>query len=187
MKDLNDLYKSFEIGIRSTKATKPQEYLKSIGLDYTDLRIGFNSGQFHHREKQEVKDHYQSLGLLTPSDAAVRTDEMTAYTVFGRYGLVFPLMNRENVVVNYFALRFELATPTEHYLNRLGLYPSYPNQNTKRLFIVPTVMDAASLLQSKALDHREAVLALYDGKLLPQHEKAIAALSDLEEIIIIKR
>lgn len=187
MKDLDQLFKSFETGIRSAKATKPQQYLKSIGLDYTDLRIGFNSGQFHHREPQEVKDHYQSLGLLTPSSASVRSDEMTAYTVFGRYGLVFPLMDQAGEVVNYFAMRFDMTSPIEEYLNNEGLYPSCPSQNTKRLFIVPTIMDAASLLQSKALDHREAVLALHDGRLLPQHQKAVEALTELEEIIIIKR
>jgi hypothetical protein len=96
-------------------------------------------------------------------------------------------MDKNNMVVNYFALRFDMATPQENYLNNEGLYPSYPHSSTKRLFIVPTILDAASLLQSKALDQREAVLALYDGKVLPQHQQAIASLTEIEEIIIIKR
>lgn len=187
MKDLNDLYKSFEIGIRSAKATKPREYLQSIGLDYTDLRIGFNSGQFHHGKSQELKDHFESIGLLTKSDVGVRDDSMTAYKVFGRYGLIFPLVDRENMIVNYFAIRFDMATPVEQYLNKAGLYPIYPNPNTKKLFITPTLLDGASLLQSKALDQRESVLALHNGELLPQHIEAIRELKELEEIIIIKR
>lgn len=36
---LETLFQSFETGIRSSKATKPKEYLKKIGLDYTELRI----------------------------------------------------------------------------------------------------------------------------------------------------
>lgn len=187
MRDLNDLYKSFETGIRSAKAIDPKTYLKSIGLDYTELRIGFNSGQFHHRQTQEIKDHFESLGLLTKSDAGVKQEDLTAYTVFGRYAIIFPLMDKQNHVVNFFAIRFKLETPKEEYLNEKGLYPCYPNPNTKRLFIVPTVLDGASLLQSKALENKETVLALYDGKLLPQHLEAIAELENLEEIIIVKR
>lgn len=185
MKDLDKLFTSFETGIRNVKAQKPKDYLESIGLDYNTLRIGFNSGQFHHRASQEVKDHYQQLGLLTKSDAAVREKDMTAYTVFGKYGIIFPLVNQDNHIVNYYAIRFAMATPQREYLNCEGVYPSYPHPSTKRLFLTPTLTDAASLLQSKVLDQREAVLALYDGELLPQHIEAIESLSNLEEIIVL--
>lgn len=187
MENLETLFHSFETGIRSAKATKPKEYLKSIGLDYNELRIGFNSGQFHHRESQQYKDRFEALGMLTKSDASVNKEGLTAYTVFGRYGVIFPLVNSHNEIVNYFAIRFEMKTPTEEYLNQEGIYPAYPNPLTKRLFIVPTVHDAASLLQSKALENREAVIALHNGKLLPQHLEAIKALTELEELIILKR
>ena len=187
MENLETLFHSFETGIRSAKATKPKEYLKCIGLDYNELRIGFNSGQFHHRESQRYKDRFEALGMLTKSDASVNKEGLTAYTVFGRYGVIFPLVNSLNEIVNYFAIRFEMKTPTEEYLNQDGIYPAYPNPLTKRLFIVPTVLDAASLLQSKALENREAVIALHDGELLPQHLKAIKSLTELEELIILKR
>jgi hypothetical protein len=186
METLETLFQSFEMGIRMPKATKPKEYLKSIGLDYMELRIGFNSGQFHHRESQEVKDQYEALGMLTKSDAGVNKTELTAYTVFGRYGIVFPLMNNQNKIINYYAVRFDMDTPKEVYLNKEGIYPNYPNPLTKRLFLVPTLLDGASLLQSKVLENREAVLSLHNGELLPQHIEAIKSLIELEEIIIIK-
>jgi hypothetical protein len=186
MENLETLFHSFETGIRSAKATKPKEYLKSIGLDYNELRIGFNSGQFHHRESQEYKDRFEALGLLTKSAAPVNKESLIAYTVFGRYGVIFPLVNRLNEIVNYFAIRFEMKTPSQEYLNQEGIYPAFPHHLTKRLFIVPTVLDAASLLQSKALENREAVIALQHGELLPQHLEAIKALTELEELIILK-
>ena len=186
MENLETLFHSFETGIRSAKATKPKEYLKSIGLDYNELRIGFNSGQFHHRESQEYKDRFEALGLLTKSAAPVNKEGLNAYTVFGRYGVIFPLVNSLNEIVNYFVIRFEMKTPTEEYLNQEGIYPNYPHSLTKRLFVVPTVLDAASLLQSKALENREAVIALHNGKLLPQHLEAIKSLTELEELIILK-
>lgn len=186
METLETLFQSFETGIRSSKATKPKEYLKSIGLDYTGMRIGFNSGQFHHNTEQYIKDQFERLGVIKKSSAAVSKDGLTAYTVFGRYGVVFPLMNKENEIVNFFAIRFDMESPKEEYLNSNGVYPSYPNRNTKRLYITPTLMDCASLLQSKALENREAVISLHNGNILPQHLEAIKALHELEEIIIIK-
>lgn len=186
MENLEKLFHSFETGIRNAKANKPKEYLKSIGLDYNELRIGFNSGQFHHRESQEYKDRFEALGLLTKSAAPVNKEGLNAYTVFGRYGVIFPLVNRQNEIVNYFAIRFEMKTPTEEYLNQEGIYPAFPHPLTKRLFVVPTVLDAASLLQSKALENREAVIALHHGELLPQHLEAIKSLTELEELIILK-
>ena len=187
METLETLFRSFETGIRSAKALKPKEYLKSIGLEYSDLRIGFNSGQFHHRREQQVKDQFERLGVLAKSDAPVREAGMTAYTVFGRYGLIFPLLDKDSTIVNFFALRFDLDEQKQKYLNSEGIYPAYPHPLTKKLYLAPTVIDCASLIQSKVLDQREAVIALHDGELLEQHLEIIKSLYELEEIIIFKR
>lgn len=186
MENLETLFNSFEMGLRMPKATKPKEYLKTIGLDFNHLRIGFNSGQFHHNKAQDFKAQFETLGILTKSDAGANKTDLTAYTVFGRYGIVFPLMDKNNQIVNLFAIRFNLETPKEDYLNQKGIYPSYPNSNTKRLYLTPTLMDCASLLQSNILENRETVMAMHNGELLPQHLEAIKSLVDLEEIIIIK-
>ncbi|MFD2938519.1 hypothetical protein [Flavobacterium notoginsengisoli] len=187
METLETLFRSFETGIRSAKALKPKEYLKSIGLEYSDLMIGFNSGQFHHRKTLESKDQFEKLGVITKSDAGVRDDSFTAYTVFGRYGLIFPLLDRDNTIVNYFALRFDLDSPKEEYLNQKGIYPAYPHPLTRKLYLAPTVIDCASLIQSRILDQREAVIALHDGELLDEHIEIIKSLYELESIVIFKR
>lgn len=184
MKNLDQLFSTFQTGIRS--AIKPREYLKEIGLDSDVLRIGYNSAQFHHGKPQELKDHYEGLGILKKLHTAIKKEE-TAYNVFGSRGLIFPLLDRHNAIVNYFAIRFDLDTPIEEYLNDEGIYPSYPHPNTARLYITPTLIDGASLLQSKALGQGEAILALHEGKLLEHHKQAINQIKDLKEIIIIKR
>lgn len=187
METLETLFKSFEIGLRMPKATKPKAYLKTLGLDYSDLRIGFNSGQFHHNKPQEIKDQLEALGVIQKSDAGVNKKHLVAYSVFGHYGIIFPLINKQNEIVNFFAVRFNLDSPKEAYLNQEGIYPAHPPPLTKRLYIVPTILDCASLMQSKVLENRESVMALHNGELLPQHLEAIKALHELEEIIIIKR
>lgn len=97
------------------------------------------------------------------------------------------MLDKENTIVNFFALRFDLDSRKEEYLNNTGNYPAYPHPLTRRLYIVTTIIDCASLLQSKVLDGREAVMALHQGILLPQHIEAIKALHELEAILIIKR
>lgn len=186
MKSLEEIFQSFETGIRSAKAVKPKKYLEKIELDYNTQRIGFNSGQFHHRATPEIKKHYENLGLLTKSNVSVREEDMEAYSVFGRYGIVFPLLDSTGRIVNLYAIRFEMASPLEQYLNDEGIFPSYPAPNTQRLLLVPSVIDAASLIQSRVMENRDAVMALHDGKFTETHRKAIQSITELKEILLLK-
>jgi hypothetical protein len=62
-------------------------------------------------------------------------------------------------------------------LNEEGIYPGYPDERTKRLYIVRTILDAATLLESKTLENRDAVMALFDGEYKDQHRRALSRLS----------
>lgn len=183
---LQRLFDSFTTGIRSVKTVEPRKYLESLGLDYQKLNIGFSSGQFHHRKPDEWRQPYVELGVLTPSDAAVNRPESVAYTCFGFYGVVFPIKDYVGKIVNMYAIRFRLETPVHQYLNSFGIYPGYPPPLTRRLYITTTVLEAASILQSDALDGREAVIALHNGEWLDQHDDVIRGLEELEEIIFVK-
>jgi hypothetical protein len=185
MENLNTIFQSFEIGIRSIKAVKPRNYLNSIGLDYNEIRIGFNSGQFHHRKPQEIREIYIQLGLLSKSKVRLNKSISESFTVFGNYGIIFPLVNKNKQIVNLFALRFDLSKPSSSFLNNLGIYPSFPSILTKKLYITNSIVDCASLIQSKTLENRDSVMSLHDGQILPQHIEAINMLPHLEEIILI--
>lgn len=182
---LNNLFTSFLTGIRAKKSTQPREWLEKRELSYNDLQIGFNSGQFHHRKDEQFRQGYVEIGVLKESDAPVKEEGMKAYTCFGHYGIVFPLKDEQGEIVNLFAIRIKVKNDNPVYLNQDGLYPSYPNQFTKRLFITQTVMDAASLLQSKVLERGDEVLALFEGIVMLQHTKAIQQLKQLQQIIFI--
>lgn len=184
---LKNLFTSFTTGIRAQKSTQPREWLEQRELSHNDLQIGFNSGQFHHRKDEEFRKGYVDIGVLTESDAPVKEEGMKAYTCFGHYGIVFPLLNEQGEIVNLFAIRIKIKNETPAYLNQEGLYPCFPNQFTKRLFITDTVLEAASLLQSKVLQRGDEVLALHDGEIMPQHFQAIETLKHLEEIIFITK
>ena len=184
---LGTLFQSFQTGLRAPKSEEPRQYLEELGLNYNDLEIGFNSGQFHHRKDEEFKKPYVALGVLKESNANVRDEGTTPYTMFGAYGIVFPLKDENGEIVNYYATRIKLASKPSAYLNNKGLYPCYPHELTKKLYIAQSVEDAAFILQYKICDSREAVIALHDGEMLPQHFEAIKGLRELEEIKILKK
>ena len=182
---LEKLFRSFQTGITFKKASTPRDYLEKRGLDYPLLQIGFNSGQFHHRKDENFRKPYIEIGVLTKSSAATKEPDMTAYTCFGNYSIVFPLKDEQGDIVNLYAIRIKTTPNKAEYLNGEGIYPSYPSPMTKRLFIAPTIMDTASLLQSKTLENRDSIMALHDGELKPHQVKAIQQLSELQEIILI--
>lgn len=182
---LERLYQGFKNGLNSPKSEKPRAFLQNKGLDYNWINVGFNSGQFHHRTSKEFKKPYIELGILKKSDAGVNSPDKTPFTTFGRYGIIFPVYNRENRITNYYAYRFEIAIPKGEFLNDKGLYPHYPKPLTKRLFIVPTVMEAASFVQSGILENRESVLSLFEYEWKEQIYKAIDSLDELSEIVLI--
>jgi len=185
-KHLQRLFESFCTGIRSVKSVNPKQYLKEKGLDFHKLNLGFCSGQFHHRKDDEWRQPFIELGVLTPSSAPVNDPSRKAYTCFGAYSVVFPLMDQQNKIVNLFAIRIKLEQEKEEYLNTFGLYPNYPSVLTRRLYVTSTVVEAASIVQSATLDSREAVIALHNGEWLEQHSQLIQELDQLEEIILIK-
>jgi hypothetical protein len=179
-------FQSCRTGIRSFKAIQPKKWLEAKGLNYDDLQIGFSSGQFSHRKTEAFKQSYVPVGILTPSKAPVREPHLKAYTCFGTYAIVFPLKDEQGDIINLYAIRINTKTEKTEYLNSAGLYPCYPHSFTKRLYITNNVLSSATLLQAKVLKNEDAVLALFNGELKPQHIEAISQLKHLEEIIFVK-
>lgn len=183
---LKSLFSSFSTGVRAPKSEKARAWLQKYGLNLEEIQIGFNSGQFHHRKSEEFRNDYVRIRVLKESDANVRVPGMKAYTCFGSFGIIFPLKNQVGQIVNLFAIRFNLETEKCEYLNEEGLYPGYPHSLTKRLYITNDILSAATLLQTKVLESRNAVLALRDGEFSHEHYSIIAQLEHLTEIILIQ-
>ena len=182
---LDELFSSFLTGIRAKKSIEPKKYLETLGLDYVSLGIGFNSGQFHHRKELDFKQKYEAIGVLSKSSAAVNSPELTPFTCWGQYGVVFPLKNENADIVNLYAIRIKLESKPDMYLNQEGIYPAYPHSLTKRLYITSNIVDTASLIQSSVLDQRQSILALFNGCLIPQITKCITELAELQELVLI--
>ncbi|WP_163444335.1 CHC2 zinc finger domain-containing protein [Flavobacterium columnare] len=185
---LGNMYQYFKNAISNSKPAK--EYLQSRSLDNKKIEVGYNGGQFHHgaRKDQTLINQCLEYGLLIDKGIVSRTGEK-AYGVFGKWSIVFALRNKENQIVSlYFR---SIVPPSEaegarhFYLkNRQGLYPNYPNVNTKKLILTESIIDGASLLQIKNIEENYSLLACYGTNgLTEEHIKAIKELKQLEEII----
>ncbi len=184
---LKGLFQTFVNGMNSGKTVGPREFLDSIGLDHQLLHLGFNSGQFHHRRDEAFKAPYIELGVLTKSDAPVNASDLSAYTIFGSHAIIFPLKDESDAITNLCAYRLRSPKPKDEYLNDEGVYPDFPSKRTTRLFLCGTAIDAASLIQSKAMENRDAVIALREGELTEDIRKAIRSLPELDQVIVIAK
>lgn len=200
---LEKLFLSFRKGIFNSIPAK--EYAQSRALQLEDLQIGFNSGQLHHgtRKDGELIKNLLAVGLLSAAGINSRTGGQ-AYKTFAQKSLVFPLKNKENQIVSFY-FRSTINNETDkggslntdenrhlvkhnakHYYlkNRQGLYPNYPNPDTKKLILTEAIIDTASLLQIDEIAANYTLLTCYGTNGLTEEIlNALKPLKQLEEII----
>src|SRR5690554_6281440 len=182
---LSNMYQYFKNAVSNSKPAK--DYLQQRNLDFKKIEIGYNAGQFHHgtRKDENVINQCLEYGLLIDKNITGRTGEK-AYGVFGKWCICFALKNKENEVTGlYFRSTLNDKESKHFYLkNRKGLYPNYPDKNTKKLILTESIIDAASLLQIKEIANKYSILSCFGTNGLNEEiQKAIKELKQLEEII----
>ncbi len=194
---LTKMFAYFKNAVHNSEPARA--YLKSRHLEgligSPSYGVGYNSGQFHHgaRRDKYLIESCLRVGLLLDKGRASRTGDK-AYSVFGKFGVVFALKNRNGQVVSlYFRSIVDRGGSSRHFYlkDRQGLYPCYPPSDTKRLILTEAIIDAATLIQQEAItkDSRNGgtgfeVLSLYGTNgLTDEHLTAIKELVQLEEIV----
>ena len=182
---LEKMFLSFRKGLLCSEPAK--EYCTNRNLDFDKLEVGFNSGQFHHgaRKDEKLINDCLNYGLLTLAGTNSRTGGQ-AYKPFGNKSILFPLKNKENQIVSfYFRSTINNDNAKHYYLkNRQGLYPNYPNPDTKKLLLTEAIIDTASLLQIDEIKENYTLLTCYGTNGLNEEIlNALKPLKQLEEII----
>ena len=187
---LTKLFTYFKNGVHNSKPAK--EYLEKRGLDFTTTEVGYNSGQFHHgtRKDEALIKSCIKYGILIDLGTKGRTGN-PAYKPFGKWCIVFGLRDQHGQTTGlYFRSTLDdknqSKTPAKHFYlkDRQGLYPTYPDKETKKLILTESVIDAATLLGQESIKNNYTVLALYGTNgLTEEHQRAIRQLTNLEEII----
>ncbi len=182
---LGNMFTYFRNAVHNSKPA--QEYIKRRGLDSSKIEIGYNTGQFHHGTRKEEALISQCLqyGLLSNHDRLSRTGDIS-YKPFAKFCIVFALRNRSSQVSGlYFRSTVNDQEQKHFYLkDSAGLYPCYPKETTEKLIIAESIIDAASLLQIKAITDGYSLLSAYGtNRLNDEMKAAVTELKHLKEII----
>lgn len=176
---LTKLFSYFTKALPLTK--KAVAYLETRGIKYKYHELGYNSGGVHVESKNHhLVESMVKHGLLKPSARG-------GYSVWAKDCIIFPLRDRENKIVSLYGRSITNDHNQRHFYlsGREGLYPQYPKAGARRLIIVESIIDAASLLQDPEIGHSYNVLPLYGTNgLTEEHIEAIKPLQHLEEIIL---
>lgn len=164
-----------------------QEYLQKRGLDFKQIEVGYNAGQFHHgtRKDETLIKECLEYGLLLDLGLKARTGDI-AYKPFGKWCICFALRNKENEITSlYFRSTLNDKESRHFYVrDRQGLYPNYPKTETKKLILTESIIDAATLRMQNEIKTKYEILSLYGTNgLTEEHQTAIRNLQSLEEII----
>ncbi|SEB12657.1 Toprim-like, partial [Chitinophaga terrae (ex Kim and Jung 2007)] len=185
MSILGNMFTYFKNAVHNSEPAR--EYIRSRGLEASQAAIGYNSGQFHHgaRKDESLIAQCIAVGLLSPHGKSSRTGE-TAYRVFAKGCIVFPLLNQDNEVSGLYFRSVAGQQDQKHFYlkGRKGLYPGYPPVTTTKLILTEAVIDAATLAQHTAINSQYSILACYGTNgLTAEHLAAIKVLPSLQEII----
>lgn len=175
---LTRLFKYFTKALPLSK--KAVDYTTSRSIDYKQHEIGYNTGDWHHKLKElNFIKACEGYSLLKSRPAG-------GYGVWAKDCIIFPLKNPDNKIVSLYGRSITNNADSRHFYltNREGLYPCYPALTTTKLILTESVIDAASLLQQAPIKDDYTILALYGTNGLTQeHQQAIIALPQLEEIV----
>jgi DNA primase len=184
---LTKMFTYFKNAVYNAKTA--QAYINGRSLDHNTIEIGYNAAQFHHgnRKDETLLKNCVQYGLLKPTNRMnARDKETNVYNVFGKFCIAFALKNKQNQVSGlYFRSTINDTDQKHFYLkDRQGLYPSYPNPDTKRLILTEAIIDAATLLQVDAITSEYSVLSCYGTNgFTEEHERAVRELAQLEEVV----
>jgi len=79
------------------------EYIESRNLNYKQIEIGYNAGQFHHgtRKDEGLIEDCLKYGILLDLGLKSRTGE-TVYKPFGKWCLCFALRNQNHEITGLY-------------------------------------------------------------------------------------
>ncbi len=191
---LKNMFTYFKNAVSNSKPAR--DYLQSRNLNPIKIEVGYNTAQFHHGQRRDetLINNCVAIGLLSPWGVNNRKPEEQAYKAFGKECICFALRNQSNHITGlYFRSTAPSNSPSggeqntarHFYLKEsTGLYPNYPKQETEKLIIAESIIDAASLLQIESITKDYAILAAYGtNRLNEEMQTAIKELPQLKEII----
>ena len=155
-------------------------------VDYEKL---FKLFQTSLKKSSKAQDYLKSRHL---SQAGVETGYNESQWPQMKHCVIFPLKDKNEKIVSLYG-RSILDNPTARHFynkNRQGLFPHYPESNTKLIVLTESVIDTATLDQLRSTDkdplpESTQLLACYGTNgLTEEHLQVLQSLKALEEAVI---
>jgi len=170
-----------------TKGDRVRQYAVERGLDWQVLKLGSTNDRVPEAWNKSYKESAASLGLISKTKDG-------RYAKRSKNCLVFTLQNAQGQPVGIYGRSLPTGQAGvnedagKHYYlpgPHQGLYPEYPNAETKKLILTEAIIDAATLYQDNTLTKDYTVLACYGTNgFTSDHEQVIKGLPQLEEVIL---
>jgi DNA primase catalytic core len=161
-----------------------QEYIKSRNLNPDKLEIGYIGRELGKGWNSALQQSGLKLGLLKPNKQNGIAPKFTQCVVFftkNEKGQVVDIYARSIVATS------DAQTGKHFYLNghHQGIYPHYPNVDTKKLILTECIIDCATLQQIESISNEYSLIALFGvNGLTNEIEESIKSLKELNEIIL---
>src|SRR5690554_3622146 len=187
---LSKIFNYFRNGFIMRKDNKARNYLQSRSLDVYKLEnlgiaFGYNSAQFHHRERISEQDMKlcERAGLLIKSTNGSRTE--FSYTPWASHCAVFSLCDEQGNITGMYGRRAAAGSKNKHYYlkNSTGLF-YYPKKDARTLIITESIIDFLSLYQIDEIRNHYDFLPIYGtNRLNGEHIQVLQKLEHLQELI----
>lgn len=172
------LSKYFESCRKALSASeRARTYATERRLNWQRPNIGFSNDKVPDSWNKQYKESASGIGLISKT-----ADDR--YLNHFRSCLVFVLKNAQGQPVSIYGRGLDKG---HYYLPgpHQGLYPKYPEAETKKLLLTEAVIDAATLDQEETVTKDHAILACYGTNgFTPEHAQVIGELKYLEEVIL---
>lgn len=161
------------------RSKSAQEYCEKRNLNYNKLDIGYSSRNMFLKWSDKLKENAVKLSLLLV--------HQNGFTNRFRDCITFELQSKDGKPIGIYGRYIDENSEKKHvYLSgkHQGYYPYYPKEETEKLILTESVIDAATLLQLPEITKEYEILSLYGTNgLTEEHTEAIRSLKNLKEII----
>jgi hypothetical protein len=174
------LQQAFNIFKNELRKEPDKNRLRHFGLNLhsaktRDIEIGYNTGKVLTKDNDlDFIKQCLEAGLLMKSTAG--------YHEFGSSKFIFPLRDKENRIVNLYAIKPRYLI--DLYLNKEGFFPTYPDIKAEKLLIVSNPIEACIAMQHP-FTKKHTTLSLDEFRLTEEFISAIKILPSLKEICFV--